>query len=87
MTDSPRGEGEVFGPHLRKLRVARGLTQSQLAERADTNTMFISKIERGVTTPTIGTLVRLARALECRVAELVDVFDRGYRVSPKPRKA
>ena len=75
MTDSPRSEGQIFGPHLRRLRVARGLTQAQLAERADTNTMFISKIERGVTTPTIGTLVRLARALDCRVARLVEVFD------------
>jgi len=83
MTDSPRGEGEIFGPHLRKLRVARGLTQSQLAERANTNTMFISKIERGVTTPTIGTLVRLARALECRVAKLVEVLDQASQTSPK----
>lgn len=77
MTDSPRKEGEIFGPHLRELRQARGLTQGELADRAGTNTMFISKLERGVTTPTIGTLVRLAKALECRVAELVEVFDRG----------
>jgi len=87
MTDSPRGEGEIFGPHLRKLRVERGLTQSQLAERADTNTMFISKIERGVTTPTIGTLVRLAKALDCRVARLVEVLDKRSVTSPKRRKS
>ncbi len=71
-----RGEGEIFGPHLRALRIARGLTQAQLAQRAETNTMFISKLERGVTTPTIGTLVRLARALDCRIVDLVDVLDR-----------
>jgi transcriptional regulator with XRE-family HTH domain len=81
MTDSPREEGEIFGPHLRALRIARGLTQAELAKRADTNTMFISKLERGVTTPTIGTLVRLARALGCSVAQLVDVFDRGNGLS------
>jgi transcriptional regulator with XRE-family HTH domain len=83
MTNSPREEGEIFGPHLRALRIARGLTQAQLAERADTNTMFISKLERGVTTPTIGTLVRLARALGCSVAQLVDVFDRENGLSPR----
>jgi transcriptional regulator with XRE-family HTH domain len=87
MTNSPREEGEIFGPHLRALRIARGLTQAELAERADTNTMFISKLERGVTTPTIGTLIRLARALDCRVVELVNVFDRSRRISPKPRKS
>ena len=86
MTNSPREEGEILGPHLRALRIARGLTQAELAERADTNTMFISKLERGVTTPTIGTLVRLARALDCRVTNLVDIFDRGGRVPAMHRK-
>ncbi|HEX8619580.1 MAG TPA: helix-turn-helix transcriptional regulator [Thermoanaerobaculia bacterium] len=87
MTDSPRAEGEIFGPHLRELRLARGLTQTELAERSHTNTMFISKLERGVTTPTIGTLLRLANALECGVVDLVEIFDRGRRVSPKSRKS
>ena len=74
--ESPRGEGKIFGPHLRQLRLARGLTQGQLADLAGTNTMFISKLERGVTTPTIGTLVRLSKALKCRVVDLVEVLDR-----------
>jgi transcriptional regulator with XRE-family HTH domain len=74
--ESPREEGKIFGPHLRQLRLARGLTQSQLADLAGTNTMFISKLERGVTTPTIGTLVRLGRALRCTVTELVAILDR-----------
>jgi transcriptional regulator with XRE-family HTH domain len=85
MTDSLRKEGEIFGPHLRELRAARGLTQTELADRAGTNTMFISKLERGVTTPTIGTLVRLAKALECRVGELVEVFDRKLGSPPTRR--
>jgi transcriptional regulator with XRE-family HTH domain len=87
VSDSPREEGRIFGPHLRQLRLERGLTQSELAERASTNTMFISKLERGVTTPTIGTLLRLAKALECRVVDLVDVFDRQDSVMPKSRKS
>ena len=86
MTDSLRAVGEIFGPHLRELRLARGLTQAQLAERSDTNPMFISKLERGVTTPTIGTLVRLAKALGCNVTELVKVFDTRQRGS-KARKS
>jgi len=86
VTDSPREEGEIFGPHLRQLRVARGLTQTELADASHTNTMFISKLERGVTTPTIGTLLRLAKALKCRVVDLVEVFDRSPGVSPKSRK-
>jgi transcriptional regulator with XRE-family HTH domain len=86
MTDAPRQEGKIFGPHLRQLRLARGLTQTELAERSHTNTMFISKLERGVTTPTIGTLLRLAKALECRMIDLVEVFDRLPSKLPKSRQ-
>ena len=86
MTEPTRREGEIFGPHLRQLRLSRGLTQTQLAERARSNLQFISRLERGTTTPTIGMLLRLADALECRMVDLVEVFDRGSRVVPTSRK-
>ena len=47
------------------------LTQTELAERSHTNTMLISKLECGVTTPIMGKLLRLANALECEVVDLV----------------
>jgi transcriptional regulator with XRE-family HTH domain len=86
LTLSSRDEGAIFGAHLRKLRTARDMTQAQLAESARTSTPFISQLERGVTTPTLGMLLRLADALECRPSELVKIFDRGPHISPKSRK-
>ena len=86
MTETPREEGAIFGPHLRELRLARGMTQAELADRSRSNVIFISKLERGVTTPTLGMLLRLAEALDCRLYDVVEVFDRGPRVSPKSRK-
>ena len=86
LTLTPRDEGEVFGAHLRELRTARGLTQAQLAEKARTSTPFISQLERGLTTPSLGMLLRLAEALNRRPSEMIKVFDRGRRVSPKSRK-
>lgn len=86
MTEETRPEGEIFGPHLRALRIDRGLTQTELADRARTNLQFISKLERGVTSPTLGMMLRLAEALDCRLGQLVEVFDRGARISPKSRK-
>jgi transcriptional regulator with XRE-family HTH domain len=86
LTEETRREGEIFGPHLRALRLDRGLTQTELADRSRSNLQFISKLERGVTTPTLGMLLRLAEALHCRVIDLVEVFDRGPRISPKSRK-
>jgi transcriptional regulator with XRE-family HTH domain len=86
VTEATREEGAIFGPHLRELRVARSLTQAELAERSRSNVIFISRLERGVTTPTLGMLLRLSEALDCRLYDLVEVFDRGPRVSPKSRK-
>jgi transcriptional regulator with XRE-family HTH domain len=78
--------GEVFGAHLRALRLARGLTQPQLAERCDSNVPFISNVERGVMLPGLAMLLRLADALGCSMCELVSVFDLTRR-SPKSRRA
>jgi transcriptional regulator with XRE-family HTH domain len=79
-------EAAVFGHHLRELRLARGLTQAQIADRCGTMVPVISNLERGVTVPTLNTLIHLAAALECRVGELVEVFDRGTNAKAKAPK-
>lgn len=73
--------GEIFGAHLRELRLARGFTQPELAERCDSNVPFISNVERGVMLPGLAMLLRFADALDCSVCDIVEVFDanRGKR--------
>lgn len=78
-------EGEIFGAHLRKLRLARGLTQGEVAERCATSIAFISNVERGVMLPGLAVLLRLGDALECNVSQLVKVLDRTARASKRPR--
>lgn len=51
------------GMRLRCLRLARSLTQEQLAESADISVSFLSMIERGERTPHLTTLQALAKAL------------------------
>lgn len=68
--------GELFGARLRELRNKRGLTQVELAELTGVPQNHISTIERGAKLPTIGTLIRFAFALECKVSALVSVFDK-----------
>jgi transcriptional regulator with XRE-family HTH domain len=75
-------EGEIFGAHLRELRVARGLTQGDVAQHCATSIAFISNVERGLMLPGLAVLLRLAEALECNVTDLVSVLDRR----PKPQK-
>src|SRR5258708_21454654 len=68
-------DGVIFGRHLRELRLARGLTQQQLAALIESNHPFISNMERGLTLPGLAMLVRLADALDCKVSRLVTVLD------------
>jgi len=76
-----RREAETFGRVLRELRAKRGLSQLALAERCDSNIAYISELERGLKVPTITMLLRLAIALDCRMRDLVGVFDTAPRES------
>ena len=49
------------------LRLERGLSQAELAERAGTKQASVSRVERGVTTPSLPLLKRLAEALDARL--------------------
>ena len=56
---------------LRDVRVGKGLSQGSLAEMAGTTQSYVSRIESGVRTPTLDTLVSLALALGCTLDVLV----------------
>ena len=80
-----RGDyAQIFGARLRELRTAAGLTQRELAKRSGTSSAAISNFEAGNNAPTLGTLVRLAYALQCDVTQLVEVLD-GRTVTTSPK--
>jgi transcriptional regulator with XRE-family HTH domain len=56
---------------VREIRRARHLSQRQLAGRMQVPRTYISKIENGKAIPTLGSLERLANALEVNVCQLV----------------
>jgi transcriptional regulator with XRE-family HTH domain len=56
---------------VRDIRKARHLSQRQLASRMQVPRTYISKIENGKAIPTLGSLQRLAEALEVDVSQLV----------------
>src|SRR5947209_13241498 len=65
-----RGQTPTFGALLRRYRLARGLTQEALAERAELSVRTVSDLERGVNlTPRKDTLPLLATALELLASE------------------
>jgi ribosome-binding protein aMBF1 (putative translation factor) len=57
-----------LGLQYHDARVARGLTQRDLAVRSGVRQADISRIERGAGNPTEATLLSLAHALDLRLA-------------------
>src|SRR5438067_1980550 len=60
---------ESFGELLRQHRLAAGLTQENLAERAGLSVHGIHKLERGLTHPYRDTAQRLIAALQLGAAD------------------
>jgi transcriptional regulator with XRE-family HTH domain len=58
--------------NIRKLRVAKGLSQEALAVDAGLDRSYIGRLERAVENPTIETLGKLADALGVRLVDLVE---------------
>lgn len=63
---------QELGRRIRMHRVARGMTLKDLEARGDISATHISEIERGKASPTVGTLGRIARALDMGAAALLE---------------
>jgi len=65
--------GETIGSQLRRLRRVRGLTQEELADRANVSRDLVCKLEQGRRhTARITSLASLARALDVELSALVE---------------
>jgi transcriptional regulator with XRE-family HTH domain len=62
---------EKFGSAIRDLRVSRGWSQEQLAERAQLDRSYMSGIERGRRNVSILAAVRICRALRVPLSALL----------------
>ena len=58
-----------IGSKIKELRVIKGLTQEELADRAELSKGFISQLERDLTSPSIATLADILQCLGVSVAE------------------
>jgi len=60
-----------LGQRVQEVRSGKGWTQQQLAETAGLDRTYISGLEHGKQNPTVGALLRLARALDVPLDRLV----------------
>jgi transcriptional regulator with XRE-family HTH domain len=61
-----------FAANVRKVRVRRGFSQTDMAVRSGLSVAEVSRIERGVREVRLTTFLRLAAALDVDPGELVD---------------
>lgn len=73
-----------IGYKLKELRVVKGLTQEELADRAELSKGFISQLERNLTSPSIATLTDILQCLGTSLGEFFNetpeeqiVFSKG----------
>jgi transcriptional regulator with XRE-family HTH domain len=60
-----------LGDELRKARLGAGLTQEELAFKADVSRNYVSLLERGEKSPTVQLLLRLCSALGVKASRIV----------------
>lgn len=75
----------AMGGRIRELREKKGLTQQELAETVGVESpSYISKIERGATSPSYELLGRIAHVLN---VELKDLFDVSFKMQKTEKKS
>jgi transcriptional regulator with XRE-family HTH domain len=74
--------GALVARNIRRLRIARGLSQDVLAVGAEIDRTCVSRLERGLENPSVAVLERLAKAL---LANFEELFRAPRAGEPAPR--
>ncbi|HZO07658.1 MAG TPA: helix-turn-helix transcriptional regulator [Solirubrobacterales bacterium] len=83
---------ERFAANLRRARTAAGISQEELGDRCDLHRTEISLLERAGREPRLGTIVKLAGALDTTPGELCtgiawNVASHRFEVKQPPRSS
>jgi transcriptional regulator with XRE-family HTH domain len=74
--------GALVARNIKRLRVARELSQEKLAVDAGIDRTYVSRLERGLENPSVAVLEKLARALSSNIEEFFTVPRAGEGGSP-----
>ena len=69
----------LFGREVARLRTQLGISQEELAFRAEVHRTYISQIERGIKSPTLAVILKLSRALGCLASRLVTEVEKRMK--------
>jgi len=60
-----------FGKNVQRLRMSKKYTQEKMRDLGF-NYRYFQKIEAGQVNPTLGTLIKLSKALGCKLSDLIE---------------
>lgn len=63
---------EKLGKNISKIREKKKMTQYKLAKEIFADQSNLARIEDGKVNPTIKTLLKISKALNCSIKELID---------------
>lgn len=77
-----------FAAEVRRTRTHLGLSQEELADRANLHRNYIGMIERAERTPTLLAIEGIAKGLQLKASELIArAEDRVLAAAPLPRES
>jgi len=62
---------QLFGEEISRLRRTRGFSQEELGFQAGIHRTYVSQIERGIKSPTLVVILKLAQALGRPASQLI----------------
>lgn len=73
------GIAKAFGKSARDRRLEAGLSQEALALETGIERSYISRLERGLSQPTLLALLKLAKGLGCESGELLAPVEKAFK--------
>lgn len=77
MTRNKQSDPRIpFGQAVRKLRLAKGISQEKLAEAAEIHRTYIGDVERGTRNISLVNMTKIAAALDVPLSRLIQDMER-----------
>lgn len=77
--------GIAFGKVLRRLRIEAGFTQEQFGFESDLRRTYISILELGQQQPSLTSIFKIAKALNCSASEIIAHVDDEMKLQSRKR--
>lgn len=79
----PEQISRAVGARIRQLRLGKNIAIKEVAERTGMHRPLVSRVELGTYMPRLDTILRIAQALDVRVADIVYVIDADPNPEPE----